>query len=186
MSGGRWPGVGIPWSGGSPAAGSVVIGVESNPTGRAIGASYGTAGSLYFEKNGIIATWPESANTCSISRLHGVFLGKATGAIKYAIYDSDKSLVAVTDQISVAWEADGSASERSALFASPPTITKGSRYYLGFVLSVNYAVNFAHHTDTEANVDRNTGGSFASPPASLVSNNVGHGFDYVLDMWASV
>ena len=175
-----------PASGGAePETGTVILGEASVSTGRSINGSYGDANAMYFTDVTLTASWAESAETCAISKMHGFYVGKSAGAIKFALYSAAGSLIAVSNQIVTAWEADGSEAEWYASFSSPPTITKGTSYLVGFILSVAYGVNFAIHSSSGATVYRNTSATFASPPSSIASGNTNHQSDYKFDIWGT-
>lgn len=179
--------IGAAGSGGAPPAGTVILGTESVATNRSTNNSFGTAGVLYHCSDVLFtASWAESAPTCVLNNLKAHYDGSggATYYAKMAIYDgSTKDLIAVTNALNV--PAESSASTKTFSFASPPTITKGNTYILGFILDSGYLIACSTHPYTGAHIVRNTGGSYASPPSSLSSNNTAHQQDYTLDLWGT-
>ncbi len=171
----------------SPAAGTVILGTESIETGRSTNNSYGAAGALYHCTNVLFtASWAESAPTCVLNNLKAHYdgAGGATYYAKMAIYDgSTKDLIAVTNALNV--PAESSASTKTFSFASPPTITKGNTYILGFILDSGYLIACSTHAYTGAQIARNTGGTYASPPTNLTNNNTNHQSGYTLDLWGT-
>ena len=176
--------IGAAGSGGAPPAGTVILGTEPVETGRSTNNSYGNNGMLYHSGNvPFTASWAESAATCVLAALKAHYKGNTTGNLKLALYDSNKALIAVSDQLSVV--SEGSASNKTATFSSQPTITKGATYIIGFIESVNYLITFSTHASTGSQIYRNTSGTFASPPSDLTNNNTSHQSNYAFDLWGT-
>lgn len=170
-----------------PASGTVILGTESSATDRSTNNSFGTAGVLYHCSNVLFtASWTEAASSCVLNNLKAHYdgAGGATYYAKMAIYDgSTKDLIAITNALNV--PAEGSASTKTFSFSSPPTITKGNTYILGFILDSGYLIACSTHPYTGAQISRNTGGTYASPPTNLTNNNTNHQSGYTLDLWGT-
>jgi hypothetical protein len=168
MSMGRWPRAGVPWAGGDVPAGTVVIGVvQENDTNKTVGP-FTPANKLFTNGNILTATWAAAAGTTTISKAYLRCSGWDGGNVKVCLYGSDNALIASTAGVNIVY---GESATVEFTFSSPPTITKGSTYRLGFIYDTAYFASVTYTSETN-NMEHNESGTYASPPASIASRTV--------------
>jgi hypothetical protein len=145
-----------------PTAGTVIIGSSALGTNADV---YPNADNVYADDTPVAASWAESAETTTLGKIILRGAGWDGGNVKGLLYSSTGSLLATTNVLAVLY---GDEANHELVFASPPTITKGTSYILAFIVNTGFALKLNTRTGT-GTFDYNSSGTYASPPASIES-----------------
>ena len=127
-----------------------------------------TSGYLEGAAGNLFATQIVIADSADIYSLKGSTYSAGTGTynVKAVIYDSSYNLL----HTAAAGSADlGAVYEWESVFSSPVTLSAGT-YYFGYVHDHTANVRF-YNTATTGTTYRDRGGSYATPPDPMATND---------------
>lgn len=158
-----------------PAAGTVLFGATGT-----MSAGPNMVNDLEFFNSDMpyTATWSESAETTTCSSINVYLRGWAGGNVKGILRGSDEAIIAQTNALNVAYSDNPES--RTLTFSSPPTITKGSTYYLSVIVDTEYTAIISQIARTGTNIHEGDVGTYASPATGVNQSSGTAGTDVAI------
>lgn len=142
-----------------PASGTVILG-SSSATNYTEDWVYPSVYEEIFNHTPVTAAWSESASSTTVASLSTLIKGHFGGNCKMILRDS--SLTNATISNVVVLDFEESASVKTFTFSSPPTVTKGSDYYVTLICDTDGAGTLKALA-TGSELSYSTNGSYATP-----------------------